>query len=180
MNIFVSGGCKNGKSMFAQMQARDMAREQGKLYYVATMIPRDGEDRERIRRHIADREGWGFQTIEKGMDIVSALDDSIDRNGVFLLDSVTALLSNEMFGADGSYNPEAGDKVGSELEEFAKLTGNTIFVSDYIYSDARIFDDYTENYRRALAGTDRRLAAVCDLTVEVAYGHKYYYWKEKR
>ena len=103
MNVFISGGCKNGKSMFAQEIARDMAREQEvPLYYLATMIPGDDEDRARIRRHIGEREGWGFTTIEQGRDILDALSqEGVDSGGVFLLDSVTALLSNEMFRPDG-------------------------------------------------------------------------------
>ena len=87
------------------------------------------------------------------------------------MDSVTALLSNEMFGMDGSYNAEAGEKVAADLVEFARLTGNTVFVSDYMYSDARMFDEYTQNYRRALAECDGKLAAVCDKVLEVSFGH---------
>ena len=65
MNVFISGGCKNGKSMYAQKIARDMAEaQQVPLYYLATMIPVDAEDRARISRHLSEREGWGFETIE--------------------------------------------------------------------------------------------------------------------
>ena len=45
MNIFISGGCKNGKSMYAQKLAKEMADARGRaLYYIATMIPTDEED----------------------------------------------------------------------------------------------------------------------------------------
>ena len=176
MNVFISGGCKNGKSMYAQEIARDMAREQGvPMYYLATMIPTDDEDRARIRRHIGERDGWGFTTIEQGRNILEALGEGIDPKGVFLLDSVTALLSNEMFRPDFTADFEAGERVARELVRFAKMTGNTIFVSDTIYSDARIFDSYTEEYRRALAHIDRALAKACDQVIEVAFGHKYLY-----
>ena len=62
-----------------------------------------------------------------------------------------------------------------ELAEFAKSTGNTVFVSDYIYSDAHRFDDFTEHYRSGLALLDRTLAGVCDQVIEVSYGMKYLY-----
>ena len=88
---------------------------------------------------------------------------------------MTALLSNEMFKSDGTCNLDAGRKVAAELSAFAKGTGNTVFVSDYIYSDAGIFDTYTEKYRESLAYVDRQLAQVCDQVIEVAYGHTYYY-----
>lgn len=176
MNVFISGGCKNGKSMYAQEIARDMAREQGvPMYYLATMIPTDDEDRARIRRHIGERDGWGFTTIEQGRNILEALGEGIDPKGVFLLDSVTALLSNEMFRPDFTTDFEAGERVAHELVRFAKETGNTIFVSDTIYSDARIFDSYTEEYRRALAHIDRALSKACDQVIEVAFGHKFLY-----
>lgn len=181
MNIFISGGCKNGKSMHAQRLAQEMARTQGKkLYYLATMIPVDDEDRARIARHIEERRGWGFETLEQGRDILGILKDGVEIDGVFLLDSVTALLSNEMFRPGGEFDADAGKRVAEELVEFAKRTGNTVFVSDFIYSDANLFDEYTESYRKGLAWIDRQLAAVCDQVIEVAYGNLFTYGgKEK-
>ncbi len=175
MNIFISGGCKNGKSMYAQRAARSMACEKKvPLYYLATMIPADEEDRARIARHLSEREGWGFETIEQGRKICKALERA-DCRGVFLLDSVTALLSNEMFLPDGSVDLSAGERLCEELAVFAEKTGNTVFVSDYIYSDSRIFDVYTEQYRQALAMIDRRLAQVCKRVTEVSFSHLYQY-----
>ena len=186
MNIFISGGCKNGKSYHAQELARDIARKKNlPLYYLATMIPHDHEDEARIARHLAEREGWGFDTIEQGVGICRALQgrtvggEAVNPEGVFLLDSVTALLSNEMFRADGTMDLECGPRLARELAEFAERTGNTVFVSDYIYSDANKFDEFTETYRAALALLDRTLAAVCDQVIEVTYGFKYIYKQEK-
>ncbi|MDD4376931.1 MAG: bifunctional adenosylcobinamide kinase/adenosylcobinamide-phosphate guanylyltransferase [Eubacteriales bacterium] len=176
MNIFISGGCKNGKSYFAQELARKMSVEQCvELYYIATMIPVDDEDRARIKRHLHERDGWGFETIEQGVDICQALKENINPKGAFLLDSVTALLSNEMFKKDGTIDLKAGERVAEELVEFARKTGNTVFVSDYIYSDGRNFDEYTETYRKALAKIDRELANICDQVIEVTFGNRYYF-----
>ncbi len=175
MNWFVSGGCKNGKSYFAQEQAKKMAVEKSApLYYLATMIPADGEDQARIRRHVREREGWGFMTIEQGRDICGALEKA-DPTGVFLLDSVTALLSNEMFSASGQVDQAAPERVRAGLLEFAERTGNTIFVSDFIYSDALQYDQLTEAYRKGLADCDRALAQVCGQVAEVCYGNRYFF-----
>ena len=179
MNVLVTGGAKNGKSHYAQELARDMALELSvPLYYVATMIPHDEEDHARIKRHIREREGWGFDTIEQGTDIIGCLSGEKqtaagvipDSKGVFLLDATTSLLANEMFREDGTFDKDAGRRVAAELVEFAAKTGNTVFVSDYIYSDARHFDEMTEAYRKALADIDRALAKVCDRVVEVSFG----------
>lgn len=165
MSTFISGGCKNGKSYYAQR----IASESGfPLYYIATMIPHDSEDDARILRHQQERDGWGFETLECGTDILSCLDRA-DPKGSFLLDSVTALLSNEMFQPDG-FHPEAPKKLARELCEFVRRAPNIVLVSDYIYSDAALYDEWTEAYRRGLAFIDRALASVCDRVIEVVNG----------
>ncbi len=184
MNIFISGGCKNGKSFFAQQAAKKRAQEKNApLYYLATMIPCDQEDRARIKRHVAERKGWGFTTIEQGTDICGALKKA-DAKGVFLLDSVTALLSNEMFAAPASGNTDlktpnidlhAPERVKQDLIKFAESTGDTIFVSDFLYSDPPQYDDLTEAYRKGLAHCDRALAAICGQVIEVCYGNQYFF-----
>ena len=165
MSTFISGGCKNGKSIYAQRAARAAGTP---LYYVATMIPRDGEDDARVLRHRREREGWGFETVECGRDILSVFDRA-DPAGSFLLDSVTALLSNEMFAPDGIH-PEAGEQLARELTEFVRRAPRTVLVSDYIYSDALRYDALTEAYRAALAHIDRALAACCDNVLEIVGG----------
>jgi len=165
MSTFISGGCKNGKSFYAQRIAKEAGSP---LYYIATMIPHDSEDDARILRHRQERDGWGFETLECGSDILSCLDHA-DPNGSFLLDSVTALLSNEMFAPDG-FHPEAVGKLANELCEFVRRAPNTVLVSDFIYSDAAFYDEWTEAYRRGLAQIDRALANACDRVIEVVNG----------
>lgn len=177
MSTFISGGCKNGKSFYAQRRAQAGGRP---LYYIATMIPRDSEDEARIARHRRERAGWGFETLECGSDILSCLDRA-DPRGSFLLDSVTALLSNEMF-TEAGMNEGAPEKIARELAEFVCRAPKIVIVSDYIYSDAQIYDDWTEAYRRGLAHIDRSLAAACDDVYEVVHGqivvHKGRAWEE--
>lgn len=175
MNIFISGGCKNGKSYYAQKRAKEMAESlQKPLYYIATMIPRDEEDRARIRRHLAERDGWGFETIEQPTNLTAILENpSVDKEGVFLLDSVTAIMENELFRQEEGefvYDETAPGRVRRDMEAFAKATGNTVFVSDGIYGDLGEYSDSTEEYRKALAAADRTLARTCDQVVEITYG----------
>ena len=165
MSTYISGGCKNGKSFYAQKVAKAGGSP---LYYIATMIPRDEEDLARIRRHRDERAGWGFETLECGQDILRCL-DATDPAGSFLLDSVTALLSNEMFTASGM-DQAAPVRVAEALEAFVRRAPNTVLVSDFIFSDAMLYDAWTEAYRRGLAAIDRRLAAACDNVIEVASG----------
>jgi adenosylcobinamide kinase/adenosylcobinamide-phosphate guanylyltransferase len=167
MRVFISGGCKNGKSHIAQQIAKAQQNTNA-LYYIATMKPVDQEDDERIERHIQEREGWGFTTIEQYTDI-EEIAGKCDGNGSFMLDSMTALLANEMFLPDRSINREAGAKIISGLSQALIGIGNIVIISDHIYSDASRFDLFTELYREALASIDRTVAELCDIVLEVAY-----------
>ena len=169
MIVFVSGGAKNGKSGFAQNLAVQLA-DGGKRYYVATMIPVDEEDYARIRKHVADREGLGFTTIECCGHIFSCL--NYDTNGSFLLDSVTALLQNVMFPVEKNYEMDlaAAETCAKDVVAFAKSVANAVIVSDYIYSDAQRYDEGTECYRKSLAKIDRLLAKISDTVIEVSAG----------
>lgn len=171
MKIFVSGGCKNGKSTYAERLARMLACFGGykPLYYVATMLPVDEEDETRILRHQQSRAGFGFETVELPTDI-GKLPSLCDSYGSFLLDSVTALLANEMFLPGGRFNRQAHEKIAGELLQVMDHVEHMVIVSDYIYSDAVSYDPLTEDYRKALAYIDRTCAAVSDVVVEVCYG----------
>ena len=170
MTYFISGGAKCGKSTLAQNLTVALSGGR-KRYYVATMISSGKEDDERIRRHIADRDGMGFETVECFRNVLDCLEKA-DADGVFLVDSVTSLLQNTLFPVEKNYelDPEAAKRCGDELVEFAAKVRHAVFVSDYIYSDAERYSESTEKYRKCLADIDRRLAMICDTVVEVSAG----------
>ena len=170
MTYFISGGAKNGKSALAQDLTVALSQG-GKHYYVATMISTGSEDDDRIRRHISDREGMGFETVECFRNIMDCL-KTAEKEGVFLVDSVTALIQNSLFPVEKNYEMDlsAADRCADELVEFAKTVRHAVFVSDYIYSDGEVFSESTEMYRKCLASIDRRLAKVCDTVIEVSAG----------
>lgn len=175
MTCFISGGAKCGKSFLAQDLAVALSRG-GKLYYVATLIPSGSEDDDRIRRHLADRDGMGFETVECFCNIMECL-NTTDMEGTFLVDSVTSLVQNSLFPVEKNYEMDisAANRCADELVTFARTVRHAIFVSDYIYSDAEPYSESTEMYRKCLADIDRRLAKVCDTVIEVSAGQAIIY-----
>ena len=169
MKTFISGGCKNGKSYHAQWLAKQMQNGRP-LYYVATMRSADREDSERILRHQAERDGWGFITVEQWQNIENIL-QTCDTGGAFLLDSLTALLANEMFTPDGTFHENACEKIVCGLAKILSRINNIVIVSDHIYSDAQLYDPLTEQYRKSLADLDRLAAGLCDAVLEVCHTH---------
>ena len=175
MTYFLSGGAKCGKSSLAQDLAVALSKG-GKHYYVATLIPSGSEDDDRIKKHLADRDGMGFETVECFRNIMDCL-QTADKDGVFLVDSVTSLIQNSLFPVEKNYEMdiEAANRCADELVEFAHTVRHAVFVSDYIYSDAERYSESTEMYRKCLADIDRRLAKVSDTVIEVSAGQPIIY-----
>ena len=71
-------------------------------------------------------------------------------------------------------NPDADPRAAVRCREgllaLAEGAAHTVFVSDYIYSDAARYDAFTENYRADLASIDRALAEAADTVIELSAG----------
>lgn len=175
MIVFIEGGSKSGKSIFAQKIAQ-MLSEDGNLWYLATMEPHDDEDLARIERHRQERAGWGFETAEWGRDILSH-ECEINCKGTYLVDCITTLLTNEMFKsmADDSYDADAPERVLKGLKLLADKASNVVFVSDEIYCDAANFDDWTDSFRKGLAFIDKEICKDADCVYEFVNGNRIIY-----
>ena len=166
MRILIVGGSKSGKSHLAQQLTRSLASG-GRAYYWATMEPTDREDAERIEKHIEDRAGWGFETIERGRALTDGPMPEADSSVLF--DSVTALLANEMFFGQEP-DPTAPLRALRELIVVSKQVRNFVCVCDEVFRDGFEYGDWTDEYVRGLAGVCRGLASVFDAVYEAAAG----------
>lgn len=169
MIVYISGGCKNGKSKIAENIAYILKQNNDDFYYIATMKPVDKEDNQRIKKHREDRKNMFFNTIEIHNNI-KILEDICNLNSTFLLDSVTALLVNEMF-INNIFIKDAYKKVCEDLLYIISKIKNIVIVSDYIYSDSIIYDKVTNNYKKGLAFIDKALAKKSDILIEVCYSN---------
>jgi len=179
MTIFISGGCKNGKSSIAEDCCVKLANG-GPLYYIATMKALDEEDDKRILKHIQNRDGKGFTTIEQSTTILDCIKNVNAKESTFILDSVTALMINELYAsltAEDYTNDEikadmtAPKRVADDLVKLCDLVKNIVFVSDFIYEEGGDYSSYTEDYLKALSTVDKALAKKCDVVCEVALGN---------
>lgn len=170
MIVLITGGAKNGKSGYAQNLAVKLASG-APHYYLATMIPSDNEDQARIRRHVADRAGLGFETLECGRNLLESTANA-DPKGTFLLDSTTALLMNELFPdpTGGNMDEDAPRRCREAIVALAARVKHLVIVSDYIYADPIRYDPVTEFYRAGLAGIDRAVAQIADTVLEFTVG----------
>ena len=91
--LLISGGNGSGKSRYAEEL---IARTTGPRYYIATMEPQTEENRRRLGKHIAQRSGLNFATLELTAHVGTA---PVTADSVVLLEDVSNLLGNTVFSA---------------------------------------------------------------------------------
>ncbi len=88
--IFITGGARSGKSIFAQKLANGLSK---KVTYIATAQARDKEMELRIKIHRMNRPPH-WKTVEKEKSIAEVLSRIAEKSEVILLDCLTLLISN--------------------------------------------------------------------------------------
>ncbi len=92
----ISGGNGSGKSRYAESL---IAKTTGPRYYIATMQPQTEENYRRIQKHIGQRSGLGFVTLELAAQVQNA---NVTKDSVVLLEDVSNLLANTIFTSGGT------------------------------------------------------------------------------
>lgn len=171
MKYLIIGGSKSGKSEIAEKISLSITK--GKVIYMATMKPYDHEDKERIKKHIQRRRGLNYETFEVERNLHKIV-HNISEDDTVLIDSITSLLTNEMF-YKGEIIENPSISILKGLEQILFKAKNTLIVSDYIFNDAIEYDEVTKNYEKELAIINRKLAKICDNVIECSFGNVKYH-----
>ena len=158
MIVLVTGGSGCGKSTWAEKLIATLPKE--KRVYIATMQVYDEESVQRVARHRAQRADKGFTTIECEKDLASA---NVEEGSVVLLEDLVNLMANEMF--------DGGDveRIVPALCDLAQKAQHLVMVTNDVFSDGVVYDEFTQEYLRNLAKINREVASIADLVVEVVY-----------
>ncbi|MCM8710059.1 bifunctional adenosylcobinamide kinase/adenosylcobinamide-phosphate guanylyltransferase [Clostridium sp. SYSU_GA19001] len=116
--VLVTGGCRSGKSRFAEKLLKD----KNDVLYIATAIVTDEEMENRIKKHIDSRnKNWTTYEGYKDLDMV------IEKSSLdyILLDCVTIMITNLMFFKERDFDNMSEEEIDELLyeikEEFRKL-----------------------------------------------------------
>jgi len=169
MIILIAGGVNNGKSHKARQLTKYLAgRDNIMPYHINTIRHTDQSVTEHIHRSKELSSKEGFTIIEQTEDI-DKITENRDLHGAFMLDSLTALVINEMIVKNSIpvYHEQ------HILDGLNKLINSDIshliMTSDYIFSNPNKLDDETDNYIRALGRMNLEISKIADCVIEVCY-----------
>lgn len=125
--IFVLGGARSGKSVFAEDLALALGQaKSSKCIYLATSQVWDEEMRARIDLH-KNRRNAQWDTVEVPLELPKALLEHSYKECPILVDCLTLWLTNLMM--DGQNIDAAGDEL---INAISSITAPIIFVSNEV------------------------------------------------
>jgi adenosylcobinamide kinase/adenosylcobinamide-phosphate guanylyltransferase len=160
MITFVTGGCRSGKSRYAQELAEATARS-GRVF-IATCVPYDDEMRDRVRRHQADRDR-SWTTVEAPLDLPGAIAEQRNRAAVVLADCLTLWTTNILL------DPAEADRAETRLANLTEaLAGDgcpVILVSNEVGCGIVPENALARRFRDLVGLANQRVAALADQVV---------------
>lgn len=184
MLYVITGGSASGKSEYAERVALSIHKKtgsQGRLLYVATMLPYEDECQRRIIKHQRMRQGKGFTTIECYIGLEKV---RVESDDVILIECMSNLLANEMFAEGGQTSVEEDKQKESVeanemlikkaiLEPLGKMEQNAagvVVVTNEVFSDGAEYENEIEEYCAFLGKINTELGKAAEGVVEVVYG----------
>ncbi len=122
--VFIIGGARSGKSVFAQKLANRLSK---KVTYIATAKARDKEMELRIKIHRKNRPSH-WKTIEKEKNIAEVLSRIAGKSEVILLDCLTLLISNLLL----SGRKDVLKEIGRLVNKIREIKATVLIVSNEV------------------------------------------------
>ena len=169
MITYIYGGVSSGKSEYAEEL---ISREFNKKIYLATMENSGEYAGKRIEKHLLQREGKGFFTIEEPRHIK---DLNIDEDDNILLEDLTNLLSNNLFNESGLKNnfKEITEEIFSDIITLKDKCNSIFIVGNDIFSTERNQSIELDIFIDCLYSLHTKIVEVADRVIEVVYGLPY-------
>ncbi|WP_267434575.1 bifunctional adenosylcobinamide kinase/adenosylcobinamide-phosphate guanylyltransferase [Sphingomonas sp. GM_Shp_1] len=159
--LLVLGGARSGKSRHAQALAEAMTPTG---CFIATAQAWDEEMRERIARHVADRDAR-WTTVEAPLALPEAIAGHSRADRVLLVDCLTLWLTNLLLGEADLM--AAGEALVAAIQD---ALGPVVLVSNEVGFGIVPDNALARRFRDAQGTLNQRLARMCDATDLVVAG----------
>ncbi|MBU0728382.1 MAG: bifunctional adenosylcobinamide kinase/adenosylcobinamide-phosphate guanylyltransferase [Proteobacteria bacterium] len=163
--LFVLGGCRSGKSRFAEQWVREHFERR---IFLATLEVRDeAEMAHRVALHRQSRQG-GWTTLEEPVNIVDSIINNDTKTDVFLVDCLTLWITNLMLG--GLTDNEIEGKVSSLVAAMGLITSSIVLVANEVGLGIVPESPMGRRFRDLAGWTNQQVAQVCSQVIFMAAG----------
>jgi adenosylcobinamide kinase/adenosylcobinamide-phosphate guanylyltransferase len=162
--IFITGGCRSGKSQFALDYAN---RHFHKKLYLATCEALDEEMAKRIEDH-QKRRGLDWQTVEEPIKIAEAMRQHGNNTEVILLDCITLWLSNLLMRQKSDH--EIMDEVTRLIDTVRQGQTSLILVSNEVGMGIVPVEPLGRRFRDLAGMANQKIAEVAQTVVFMVSG----------
>jgi adenosylcobinamide kinase/adenosylcobinamide-phosphate guanylyltransferase len=162
--IFITGGCRSGKSRYALDYAN---RHFSKKLYLATCEVLDQEMAQRVENHKKMR-GPEWQTVEEPLEVVEKVRRYGDEAEVVLLDCITLWLSNLLLKWDD--DSKVTGEVDRLIETLKKSQASFLIVSNEVGMGIVPADPLSRRFRDLSGTANQRIAEVADTLILMVSG----------
>lgn len=153
MIYYISGGERSGKSSYAQKLAESLSKTP---IYLATSRIWDEDFKQRVDRHISDRdERWTTVEEEKWLSKV------ISEKQTVVIDCVTLWLTN--FFVDTKYDIEKALEIAKEeINKLVEIDANIIIISNEIGMGLHANSESGRKFTQLQGWTNQHIAKLAD------------------
>jgi adenosylcobinamide kinase/adenosylcobinamide-phosphate guanylyltransferase len=162
--IFVTGGCRSGKSQFALDYAN---RHFHKKLYLATCEALDEEMVKRIEDH-KKRRGLDWQTVEEPIKIAEAIRQHQNDMEVILLDCMTLWVSNLLMRQESDH--EIMNEVSRLMDTVKQGQTSFIFVSNEVGMGIVPVEPLGRRFRDLSGMANQKIAEVVQTVIFMVSG----------
>ena len=168
--IYVSGGCRSGKSAYAQELAESFP---GRRAYLATCPQIDGEMAQRIALHQQQRAEKQWKTIEAPLHLSEAVQQTKNFD-VLLIDCLTLWINNLLYQAEKNSDFLSEQQIVDYCYELVKVCRQreqtVIFVTDELGMGLVPADAISRHYRDCLGRCNQTMAKLSDEAIFIVSG----------
>ena len=162
--IFITGGCRSGKSRFALDYANQHFSTK---LYLATCEALDEEMAQRIAHHKKTRSPE-WQTIEEPVEVVDKIRQYSNKTDVILLDCITLWLSNLLMRQMD--DTEILKEISGLIDTMQEKQTSFIFVSNEVGLGIVPADPLSRRFRDLSGIANQRIAEAADTAILMASG----------
>jgi adenosylcobinamide kinase/adenosylcobinamide-phosphate guanylyltransferase len=160
--VLVTGGCRSGKSRFAQHVAE---RAGQKRLYLATAPVCDVEMEARVQHHQQERASRNWVTCEEPLNLVNVLEQQTTFD-VVLCDCLTLWVNNLMYEAEQKKAAFGEDDIVRLTQTLLRVarghTGTLVFVTNEVGNGIVPSDPISRRFRDLTGRCNQVMAAAAD------------------